>query len=73
MCEYCNNSFGHHPMCPNYEPKDTGHYCSICRQEIFAGEEYVENEDGHTIHLDCNYDDKWLVEWLGFEIQIEEA
>ena len=41
---------------------------SISNNKVI-GEEYVKNEDNDYIHYDCIEGDKWLVNWLGFEVK----
>ena len=72
ICEYCNYSNGHHPGCPNYEPPKTNHYCSICHEEIYDGEEYIVNDDGDYRHYDCFYGIRDLLEWLGYNVKTME-
>lgn len=45
MCEICI----HTPClvsCPNYIPPKASHYCSSCKEGIYDGEEYIENQNG---------------------------
>lgn len=71
-CEYCRFLTGHDPRCPNYVPPKTTHYCSICGEGIFDGEEYIVNPDGDYRHYDCFSGIVDLLEWLGFKIQVME-
>ena len=68
-CEYCHQYGIHHPRCPLYEPPKASHYCSICNEGIYNGEEYVENDDGEYVHWDCIDYGRDLVKWLGYEIK----
>lgn len=71
MCSICNQT----PCnihCPNYVPKRANHYCSICGQGIYEGEEYIINDDGDCRHYDCFYGMRDLLEWLGYEIKTME-
>ena len=45
ICEYCHGEGWHHPRCPLYEEKKPVHYCSICKEGIYNGEEYIVNDD----------------------------
>ena len=45
------------------------HYCSICQEGIYNGEEYIENDDGEYAHWDCIDYGRDLVKWLGYEIK----
>ena len=53
FCEYCHLYGEHYPQCPFYEPPKATHYCSICQEGIYNGEEYIENDDGEYVHRDC--------------------
>ena len=72
MCEYCLNTFSHDPRCPNYIPPKASHYCSICDEGIYEGEDYIENQDGEYIHYECVQGIRHLLEWLGYEIKTME-
>ena len=70
MCELCRKD----PCvkgCPNYieKPLKSSHVCVLCENQIQIGEEYIKNEDNDYIHYDCIEGDKWLVNWLGFEVK----
>lgn len=67
MCQYCLHT-PCLPGCPNYEEPKAVYHCSICKQGIFEGEEYIEN-GGDYVHFECIPDLKWLLEWLGFDIK----
>lgn len=71
-CEYCHGNGYHHPQCPNYEQPKTRCYCSICNNGIYSGEEYIENDIGERVHLDCIYNIKELLNFLGYKIEIME-
>lgn len=58
--------------CPNYIALKAQHYCSICGNGIYDGEEYIMNEDGEYRHFDCFYGLKELLSWLGYEVKIME-
>ena len=60
------------PRCPNYEPPKVSHYCSICDEGIYSGEEYIENQDGEYIHYECVQGIRQLLEWFGYEIKTME-
>ena len=70
-CEYCGKYLNHHPRCPLYKPK-SNHYCSICENGIFNGEEYIENANSEFAHWDCFPGRRDLLEWLGYEIKTME-
>lgn len=72
MCELCLKSPCMDPRCPNYIPKKAQHYCSLCENGIYDGEEYIENQDGEYRHYECYNGMKDLLEWLGFDIKTME-
>ena len=71
MCEICRQ-IPCHSRCPNYEPPKASHYCSICGEGIYDGEDYIENQDGEYIHYECVQGIRQLLEWLGNEIKTME-
>ena len=68
-CEYCGQYITHHPRCPLYEPPKAIHYCSICNEGIYDGEEYIENDCGKYAHWECIDYGRDLAKWLGYEIK----
>ena len=68
-CEYCHRINGHHAQCPNYIAPKASHYCSICGEGIYDGEEYIENFDGEYAHWECVDYGRDLVRFLGYEIK----
>jgi hypothetical protein len=56
--------------CPNYEPKGSGYYCSICKYEILVGEECLKDDNGDYAHFDCINDmsTRKMLNWLGYPI-----
>ena len=68
-CIYCGQYGTHHSRCPLYEPPIATHYCSICDEGIYGGEEYIENDFGEYAHWDCFLGARDLAEWLGIEIK----
>ena len=72
-CEYCYGTFGHDSKCPNAQPNEVSHYCSICKEGIYNGEEYIVNENGNYAHWECVDYGRDLVRWLGFEIRTMES
>ena len=68
-CEYCRRITGHDTRCTNFVTPRVNHYCSICGEGIYKGEEYIENENGDYRHFDCFYGMRDLLEWLGYEIK----
>lgn len=71
MCSVCHHS-PCDSRCPNYIPPKATHYCSICGEGIYEGEEYIENDAGDYRHYDCFYGMRDLLEWLGYEIKTME-
>lgn len=71
-CEICERDIGHDPLCPNYTPPKAIRYCSYCKEGIYCGEEYIENQDGDYQHYDCFCGMRNLLEWLGYEIKTME-
>ena len=69
-CEYCHQYETHHPRCPLYESPKASHYCSICQEGIYNGEEYIENDIGEYAHWECVDYGRDLAKWLGHEIRI---
>ena len=69
-CEYCHRYGTHHPRCPLYEPPNTDCYCSVCDEEIYNGEEYIENNYGEYAHWKCVDYGRDLATFLGYEIKI---
>lgn len=71
MCSYCLMTTCP-PGCPNYEPSKASHYCDVCGEGIYGGEEYIVNNDGEYRHYDCFQGMRDLLEWLGYEIKTME-
>ena len=71
MCQLCR-SYPCNCHCPNYIPPKVSHYCSICNEGIYDGEEYIENDDGKYAHWDCVDYGKDLAKFLGYEIKTME-
>ena len=69
MCEICGH-MNCHSRCPNYIAPKTSHYCSICEDGIYDGEEYIENDVGEYAHSDCFFGTKDVIEWLGHDVKI---
>ena len=66
-CEICQHE-NHIVGCPYYERKHLSH-CDVCGEFIYEGEEYLENNGGDLVHLECIQSIKWLIGWLGYEIK----
>ena len=69
-CEYCGQYGSHNPRCPLYEPQKASHYCSICGEGIYDGEEYIENDDFEYAHWECVDYGMDLAKFLGYEIKM---
>ena len=69
-CEYCRMDSIHHPACPNYIPSRANHYCSICDEGIYEGQEYIVNDNDEYAHYDCVSYGRDLAKWLGYEIKL---
>lgn len=72
MCDICGVNGGHNKHCPYYEPPVAIHYCSICDDGIYEGEEYIENIDGEYVHYDCVNNMRELIEFLGGKVRTME-
>lgn len=71
MCEICRTS----PCvsrCPNYVPRKTRTYCAVCGDGIYGGEEYIENNDGECMHVDCIQSIGQLLDWLGCDVKVRD-
>ena len=71
-CEYCRGEGWHDTHCPNYIPPKSTYYCSICKDPIENGEEYIENDIGEYAHYECFRGTKDLLRWLRYEIRTKE-
>lgn len=60
------------PHCPNFKESQPREFCSICGDGIYAGEEYLKNDDGEYIHYDCIHGIRHLLEWLGYKVEYME-
>ena len=69
-CEYCGLTCGEHlNRCPNatlLQPRCT---CSLCKEGIQNGEEYIVNDDNDYAHWECVDYAKDLAKFLGYEIK----
>lgn len=68
-CEFCRRESGHDFRCPNYVPPNNGYHCSVCKEPILNGEEYIKNDDGDYAHWDCVCYGRELVKFLGYKIK----
>lgn len=68
MCNICGHTHCH-SRCPNYIAPKANHYCSICQEGIYDGEEYIENDNGEYAHWECVSYGMDLVRFLGYEIK----
>lgn len=67
MCQLCMK-YPCDNRCPNHIPKKAIHYCSICGEGVYDGEEYIVNMDGEYRHFDCFQGMRELLGWLGHEV-----
>lgn len=69
MCSECKRIICP-SSCPNFEPKiKAKHYCSVCEEGIYDGDEYVKNDDDEYRHYDCFNGVTDLLEWLGYKLE----
>ena len=68
-CEYCHQPGSHDFRCPNYVYPKPRLLCAKCREGIYEGEEYLENDEGERCHYDCFLDTKELIGWLGYNVK----
>ena len=68
-CEYCRQIGSHNYRCPNYEPPESKYDCSICKEVILFGEEYIVNDNGDYAHWECIDNARDLVKFLDYEIK----
>lgn len=70
VCQYCFGIGGKHDCrCPLAPKSKFSHYCSICGEGIYDGEEYIENDDGEFAHLDCLIV-RETVNFLGYDVKV---
>lgn len=70
MCEICKKNPCDY-RCPNYTSSKAIKHCVICEEGIQNGEEYIENYRNEFVHFECIRGIRWLLNWLGYEIQEE--
>ncbi len=71
QCDICGRINGHAKGCPHYEDtKNYHYYCSICKEPIMDGEEYIMNNNDEVIHFGCIEGIKHLLRFLGYKIEI---
>ena len=68
-CEYCGQNGKHDSRCPLYERQETNNKCSICKDKLYIGEEYIINNEGKYAHWECVECSRDLAKWLGYEIK----
>ena len=69
QCDVCGRINGHLSRCPEHEEIKPNHYCSICNEGIYDGEEYIENDCGDYAHWECVDYARDLAKFLGYEIK----
>ncbi len=67
MCELCRKT-PCDTRCPNYVSPLAEHYCSICNEGIYTGEEYIKNDNGDYVHYECISGTRDLLNWLGINV-----
>lgn len=70
MCSICGK-ITCHPRCPNCTPPKVYRYCKSCKEGIYDGEEYIENDDGEYIHLECLFSIRDTLQFLNYKINTE--
>ena len=68
ICEICKQLICP-PGCPNYILPSANHYCSVCDEGIYNGEEYIVNDNGDYAHWECVNYGRDLAKFLGYEIK----
>lgn len=68
-CEYCHGEGWHHYRCPLYEGSKPNHYCSICKEGIYYGEEYIVNDNEEYAHFECVSYGGDMANFLGYKIK----
>ena len=61
----------HDFRCPNAPDIVSDKTCSSCGLGIMPWEEYVENDDGEYIHIECVDGIYDLLDWLGYEVKTD--
>ena len=73
ICDVCGRINGHLSRCPEHEEIKPNHYCSICNEGIYDGEEYIENDTSEYAHWEC-IDGKFsMAEWLKIRIKVMDV
>lgn len=73
QCDICGRVNGHLKGCPESSlEQKSSHYCSICDEGIYDGEEYIMNDSGEYAHCDCFCGTRDLLEWLGYKVRTME-
>lgn len=70
LCPICGK-ITCHPRCPNYTHPKVYRYCKNCKEGIYDGEEYIENEDGECVHLECLFSIRDTLQFLKYKINTE--
>lgn len=70
MCSECRQT-PCHPRCPNAPLSRPRCTCDLCKEGIYDGEEYFENENGDIAHWECVEDitKREFIEWMGYEVK----
>lgn len=70
MCSECRQT-PCYPMCPNAPLPQPCCICDLCKEGIYDGEEYFENENGDIAHWECieEMTRREFIEWIGYKIK----
>ena len=69
ICEICGGVLFHDSRCPYAPERKSNYHCSICKEGIFNGEEYIENDKGDYAHFECVDYARDLAKFLGVDIR----
>lgn len=70
MCFECRQT-PCHPRCINAPLPQPRCTCDLCKEGIYDGEEYFENENGDIAHWECieEMTRREFIEWMGYKIK----
>ena len=70
MCSECKQT-PCNPRCINASLPHPRCTCDLCKEGIYDGEEYLENENGDIAHWECIEDitKREFIEWMGYEVK----
>lgn len=66
-CDECIMNGECKSRCPDCVPPKPSHYCPICNNGIYNGEQYIVNVNGEYAHYNCLYklSSDEIIKWLG--------